>query len=134
MIENSIRTQALKFDGLTSIIKNNFHLTRKHNSDDKYVLLTVKDDPRNIELHMEENQRDALIQIDCYSKTPATAKLIALQVCLALNKQGFIDNDVNVQFAILQKRIPYFETDSGLHRESLDFTFYYNPITNSTEV
>lgn len=127
MIENSIRTQALKTTTLTNLIGHNFHLNTKHSSLDNYVVLHVINDPVEIELHLEESQRDAVIQIDCFSKNPITAQLIAKQIKLIFNKKGFSDSEITVQLAILQNRTPDHEEDTGLHRESLDFIFKYNP-------
>jgi len=128
MIEDSIRAKAILVAALTDIIGNQFHLTTKHNSKDKYVLLRVTNDVTPIELHDEDNQSEASIQFDCYSKRAATAKLIAKQIDLIFNKKGYEDNEIKVQSALKQGRIPDFETDSGLYRESLDYVFYYNKI------
>ncbi|WP_350624607.1 hypothetical protein, partial [Pseudoalteromonas sp. 24-MNA-CIBAN-0067] len=77
-----------------ALIGNNLHFTTAHNSDDNYVLLSVITDETPIEIHMEDNQSEALIQFDCYSKTPATAKAIAKELATIFNKQGFVDGVV----------------------------------------
>jgi len=130
MIENSIRTKALASSALSALIGNNLHFTVNHNSDDNYVLLSVITDDTPIEIHMEDNQSEALIQFDCYSKLPATAKAIAKELDNIFNKQGFVDNDINVQIALKQGRIPYFETGSHLYRESYEYIFKYHTINN----
>jgi hypothetical protein len=130
MIENSIRTKALASSALTALIGNNLHFTTDHNSDDNYVLLSVITDETPIEIHMEDNQSEALIQFDCYSKTPATAKAIAKELATIFNKQGFVDGVVNVQFALKQNRIPDFDTGSHLYRESYEYIFKYHTINN----
>ncbi|MBG9991599.1 MULTISPECIES: hypothetical protein [unclassified Pseudoalteromonas] len=130
MIENSIRTKALASSALTALIGNNLHFTTAHNSDDNYVLLSVITDETPIEIHMEDNQSEALIQFDCYSKTPATAKAIAKELATIFNKQGFVDGVVNVQFALKQNRIPDFDTGSHLYRESYEYIFKYHTINN----
>lgn len=130
MIENSIRTKALASQALMAIIGSNFHLTENHNSKDNYILLTVIDDETPIEIHMEDNQSEAFVQFDCYSKLPANAKAIAKQIEVTFNKKGFIDTYVNVQLALKQRRIPDFDTDSKLYRESYEYIFYYHNINN----
>lgn len=126
MIEDSIRTHALTNSALTTLIGSRFHLTINHNSDDNYVVLTVISDPTTVELHMEDNQGEALIQFDCYSKDPQTKKDIAAAIDNTFNKQGFEDTELRVQLAIKQNRTPDFDSDSGLFRESLDYEFLYN--------
>ncbi|MBB1329459.1 hypothetical protein H5087_08880 [Pseudoalteromonas sp. SR43-7] len=130
MIENSIRTKALASSALSALIGNNLHFTVNHNSDDNYVLLSVITDDTPIEIHMEDNQSEALIQFDCYSKLPAMAKAIAKELDNIFNKQGFVDDDINVQLALKQGRIPDFETDSHLYRESYEYIFKYHTINN----
>ena len=130
MIENSIRTKALASAALTALIGDALHLTTNHNSDDNYVLLSVINDDTPIEIHMEDNQSEALIQFDCYSKLPANAKAIAKELANIFNKQGFVDDEVDVQLALKQGRIPDFETGSHLYRESYEYIFKYHTINN----
>lgn len=126
MIEDSIRAHALTNGELASLIGDRFHLTINHNSDDNYVVLTVISDATPVELHMEDNQSEALIQFDCYSKDPKIKKDIAAAIDNTFNKQGFEDAELRVQLAIKQNRNPDFDSDSGLFRESLDYEFLYN--------
>ncbi|MCC9659241.1 hypothetical protein P4S60_09225 [Pseudoalteromonas sp. Hal040] len=130
MIENSIRTKALSSQGLVALIGENFHLTENHNSKDNYILLTVIDDDTPIEIHMEDNQSEALVQFDCYSKLPVNAKAIAKEIESTFNKKGFVDTDVKVQLALKNRRIPDFDTGSKLYRESYEYIFHYHNIIN----
>jgi len=128
MIENSIRDRALQSEALTDLIGSNFHLTANHSSKDCYVLLRVTNDSTPVELHLEDNQSTANIQFDCYAKSAQAAKQIALEINNQFHKKEFRDLTVSVQLALKQNRIPDFDTDSSLHRESLDYVFYYNEV------
>lgn len=128
MIENSIRAKAMQATALTALIGNKFHLTTKHNSNDCYVLLRVINDSTPTELHLEDNQSEANIQFDCYAKTPQQAKAIAKEVNNLFHKKGYQDSDLVIQLALKQNRLPDFDTDSKLYRESLDYIFYYNEV------
>ena len=129
MIENSIREQALKSTELTELIVKRFHFITKHKSADNYVLLRVISDDTPTELHLEDSQSEASIQFDCYSKPPVKAQLIAKAINNIFNKKGFEDASIKVQIAKHPNRIPDQEPDSGLYRESLDYTFYYHNIS-----
>ncbi|HAU91710.1 MAG TPA: hypothetical protein DCW59_05070 [Alteromonas sp.] len=128
MIENSIREHALNSNELRALIGSKFHLTTKHNSQDNYVLLRVISDETPIEVQLENNQSEAAIQFDCYSQNPPTAQAIAKAIDNIFNKKGFADTSIKVQFAKKESRLPDFETDSGLYRESLDYVFYYKEV------
>ncbi|WP_105215698.1 DUF3168 domain-containing protein [Pseudoalteromonas sp. T1lg22] len=128
MIENSIRSHALKSVALTTLIARRFHLTPNHNSDSSYVVLQVITDTTPVEIHLEDNQSEALIQFDCYSASPQTAKAIAAEIEAIFHKQGFVDDAVKVQLALKQNRIPDFETGSSLYRESYEYIFKYNEV------
>lgn len=130
MIENSIRNKALQSAALSSLIARRLHFTTSHNSNDNYVLLQLITDQTPIEVHFEDSQSEALIQFDCYSTSPETAKAIAKELANIFNKQGFSDSSVNVQLALKQNRIPDFETGSGLYRESYEYIFYYHNLNN----
>lgn len=128
MIENSIRAFAIQNSELNALINSKFHLSVGHNSKDNYVLLRVINDSTPIEVQLENNQSEAAIQFDCYSKTPQTAQDIAKAIDNIFNKKGFADTAIKVQFAKKERRFPDFEPDSGLYRESLDYVFYYNEV------
>lgn len=126
MIEESIRDRGLAFTALTDLIGRNMHITQNHNSDNNYVVVNVINDETPIEVQLESNQSEAAIQFDCYSKSAQSAKDIAKTIDTIFNKQGFADARVNVQFAKKESRLPDYEPDSGLFRESSDYIFYYH--------
>lgn len=128
MIENSIRTYALSQSVLTSLIAAGLHLTTKHKSDDNYVVLQVINDSSPTDLHFQSTQKEASVQFDCYSKNPLTCQQISAAVKAIFHTKKFTDADVNVQFALEQNRLPDFDNETGLHRNSLDYTFYYNEV------
>ncbi len=128
MIENSIRAFAIEQPELNALINSKFHLSVGHNSKDNYVLLRVINDSTPIEVQLENNQSEATVQFDCYSLNPQNAQAIAKAIDNIFNKKGFSDTSIKVQFAKKESRLPDFEPDSGLYRESLDYVFYYNEV------
>lgn len=130
MIEDSIRCHALTNADLNDFIDDRLYLTTDHSSTDDYILLRVINDTTDIELHLEDGQSTAIIQFDCYSQSASQAKKIAKEMTKTFNKKGFIEKDIKVQFGMQQHRIPDFEPDTGLYRESLNYIFNYNFITN----
>lgn len=130
MIENCIRNRAMLSVELKKLIGKSFHLTIKHKSVDNYVVLRVLSDETPIGLHMENSQSEAFVQFDCYSKDPWACKRIAKEIDKIFNTKGFADSEtrIDVQLALKKDRRPDYETDSGLHRESLEYEFHYNEV------
>ena len=131
MIENSLRNHAIIDNDLVQLIDDRFYLTTNHTATDNYILLRVVTDKTPIELHLEDGQSSATIQFDCYSKSALQAQIIAKAINETFNKKGFIDEVIKVQLGIKEHRIPDFESDTGLYRESLNYIFNYHFITNS---
>jgi len=128
MIEDSIRRHALSSPLIQALIRDRLHLTTKHDSANDYVVLSVINDDTPVDTHLQDEQSEALIQFDFYSKKPQVAKDIARAFHTVFQAQRFSDPFVNVQMAIKQNRISDFESDTSIYRESVDYLFYYNEV------
>lgn len=128
MIEDSIRTHALTSNELTALIGNRFYLNTKHNSGDNYVVMQLISDDSPVDLHFDKSQKTASVQIDCYSKSASNRTLIAKAIKNTFHTKGFIDSEVNVQFAIEENSLRVRDIETDLFRATLDYTFNYNEV------